>query len=632
MLKSIVLLPLFSACALFAQPKLGPANLNAGWLWPKGVYTLVLHDGPGPKTEAIAEFLAKTNKTADFFQVFCHYSGQPGADPRSAMCNQQHAVPMIQASRILDLHQCIGNHGQDHLNTATLTKSDTVYQIGGPTGFLRPLWNTANCPALLTFPGFQTDNQHNTWLNDDVDNSGRQQGPIWADFDGSGTIQTPAGPVPVGNDQECFAKGFNQQQCVAVMLGEMAKAKHGGIVNVHDFTPYAFNPMDPNEPKSNYAYDYVVAIINGCQAANNGTACVWLPPDAIPGVHRSHSLNRFAAVSDPSDDFSDRSADILTGDLNADSFADVIVPRKDGLYCAMNQGNGAFYPLARCLGISEANMRASRYWLVDVEGDGLPYVLWISGSGLMAVKANGHGGFEAEARNLSPEFSESNLRARGIYSNSIRFGQVRAGRTVPDLLAMSSTGVMISHYNGRGFDAPRPIPHLTFRAEDKAAWSPQYAGKRMMLIDVTGRGAEDIVIPGNQGLLYAAPVSNTFAGFKPLLGKGSFDHWAQSHFYTSFTTTRIAGKPAIAGWTPVGVSYSHLSMSERHPMVEQFQTLCSDCFASLPGWLDEWHKNGMTSAALCSGFADFKNDGLPQAYAVWGKSLYTGSVSSLAGY
>lgn len=207
-MKTGLLFAILSVSVLMAQPGLGSNSLNAGWLWPKGVYALVIHDGPGPRTEDIATFLAASGKVADFFQVPCHYIGQPWSDTRSAMCVRQHAVPVSQLNRVLAPHQCVGNHGQDHLDTPTLDQADSIYQIGGPTWFFLEYWEQQNCPALLTFPGFQTDARHLAWLNQDQATSGRQQGPIWADFDGSGAIPTAAGPVTVGNDQDCFAKAL----------------------------------------------------------------------------------------------------------------------------------------------------------------------------------------------------------------------------------------------------------------------------------------------------------------------------------------------------------------------------------------------------------------------------------------
>jgi hypothetical protein len=626
------LLAIFSVLSLMAQPVLGPTNLNAGWLWPKGVYTLVVHDGPGPRTEDIATFLAARGTVGDFFQVLCHYAGQPDADRRSAMCVQQHANPVSQLNRLLALHQCVGNHGQDHLVTTTLDQADTVHQIGGPTSFLQEYWGQQNCPALLTLPGFQTDAEHTAWLNQDASTAGRQQGPIWADFDGSGAVQTPSGPVTVGSDQDCFAKGYSLQQCLGLMLGAMAQANHGGVVNVHDFNPYAYNPLDPADLKSGYAYDYVVGIINGCQAANNGNPCAWLPPDAIPGVHRGQTVSQFSLVSNSSDDFSDRIADVLIGDINGDSFPDVVVPRSDGLYCAINAGNGTFYPLQRCLAFSGSGAVAGRYWLVDVDGDNLPYVVWLHSSGIVGVKADGKGGFRAETGLLSADFSAGKLRTNSIYPESIRFGRVRASSALPDLVAMSASGVLIATNQGGVFDPPEYIRRLAHDGEAKSAWDTETAGKQMLLVDLLGAGSLDIVLPGKTGLLYARNGEKGFSDLEPLTTPDEFNYWGSPQLYTSLEATKIAGRDVIAGWTPFGIAFANFKSFERRPAVDRYQVLCSDCFTSLPGWLHQWQASNMTTAGFQRGFADFKGTGTPQAFAIWGKGLYAGEVSTLAGY
>jgi hypothetical protein len=66
------------ASALLAQPALGPNGLNAGWLWPKGVYTLVIDDGPGPKTEDIAAL----------------QNHGPASNGRSIPCAMQRLLPI----------------------------------------------------------------------------------------------------------------------------------------------------------------------------------------------------------------------------------------------------------------------------------------------------------------------------------------------------------------------------------------------------------------------------------------------------------------------------------------------------------------------------------------------------------
>lgn len=623
-----LLFAILSASALMAQPTLGPNSLNAGGLWPKGVYTLVLHDGPGPRTEEIAALLAAKGIVGDFYQVLCHYAGQPGADQRSAMCFQQHAVPVAQLNRLLALHQCVGNHGQDHLDTPTLNQADTIYQIGGPTGFLQEYWEQQNCPALLAFPGFQTDSQHIAWLNQDQGTAGKQQGPIWADFDGSGAVQAAAGTVTVGNDQDCFTKGYSQAQCLGLMLGAMAQTNHGGIVNVHDFNPYAYNPLDPTDLKAGYAFDYVNGIIKGCQAANNGNPCVWLTPDAIPGVHRGHAVAQFSLASNSSDDFSDRIADVLVGDIDGDSFPDVLVPRSDGIYCATNTGNGTLYSLQRCVSFADSSMVSGRYWLVDVDGDNMPYVVWLNSTGMVGVKADGKGGFGSETRLLSADLSESRLHSGSIDRESIRFGRIRSARALPDVVAMSSSGVVVAVNNGHGFNPIHSLPHLAYQGKEISDWCPEQAGKHMALVDLFGTGTLDIVVPGDSSLLYARAGKDGLSAFKPLIARDGFDYWSSPRLYTSLNATKIAGRTAIAGWTPMGIATSDLKIVGQRATLDSYQVLCSDCYSSLPGW----QQSIMNAAAFQSGFADFKGSGTPQAFVVWGPGLFVGVVDTLAGY
>jgi len=628
-LKSVTLTALLCASALSAQPQLGAANLNAGWLWPKGVYALAIHDGPGPRTPEIATFLAASGKVADFFQTICHYAGQPWRDYRSAMCLQQYTSLASSLNHLLQRHQCVGNHGQDHLVTPALNQADTIYQIGNPTWFLEDYWERQNCPALLTFPGFQADGQHTGWLNQDAATAGRQQGPIGADFTGDGYISTDTGPVYVGSDQDCLAKGHGLGPCVGLMLDAMKQADHGGIINIHDYNPYSLNTSDPFDLKSGYAYDYLVGVIEGCQAANGGAPCVWLTPDAIPGVHRNVSVGQFSLLSDGSDDFSDRIAAVLVEDINGDSTPDAILPRKDGLYCAINIG-GKLLPLRLCLSFSDSNMLATQYWMVDVEGDRLPYLVWLNSAGMVGVKSDGRGGFSSEIRLLAPAFAETRVRS-AIYQDSIRFSPLRAGSALPDLVAMSSSGVVIAANNGHGFGLPQLVPQLTHR-EDNTTWTPERAGKSMVLADLDGVGAPDIVVLGTTKLLCASAVKNGFSGFQPLTTRDGFNYWSSTHFFNALSATRIDGRTAVAGWTPVGIAFSNFLPVEQRLVVDQFKVMCSDCFLSLPGWQDQFQQSNRTAVPDQAGFADFKTSGTPQAYVVWGKGLYAGDVNLLAGY
>jgi hypothetical protein len=332
------------------------------------------------------------------------------------------------------------------------------------------------------------------------------------------------------------------------------------------------------------------------------------------------------------DDFSNRIADVLVGDINGDALPDVLVPRADGLYCAMNAGNGTMYPLTPCLNFQDSSMVSSQYWLADLDVDNLPYLIWLNDTGMVAVQADGHGGFGATPHLLSANIFADNARSGAVYPNSVRFGPMHSGSSLPDVVAMTATGVVIARNNGHGFDAPRRVPHLSYQADGTMAWTPQQAGKSLVLADLLGSGSLDIVALGNSGLLYASPTKTSYTAFKPLNTKDGFQYWSNPQFYTALTPTPIAGRTALAGWTPVGIAYSNFAAVESRATVDQFQVLCSDCYTTLPGWLAQWQQSNMTLAPFQSGFADFKHNGSPQAFAVWGTGLFVADVSTLTGY
>jgi hypothetical protein len=372
----------------------------------------------------------------------------------------------------------------------------------------------------------------------------------------------------------------------------------------------------------------VNGIIKGCQAANNGNPCVWLTPDAIPGVHRGHAVAQFSLASNSSDDFSDRIADVLVGDIDGDSFPDVLVPRSDGIYCATNTGNGTLYSLQRCVSFADSSMVSGRYWLVDVDGDNMPYVVWLNSTGMVGVKADGKGGFGSETRLLSADLSESRLHSGSIDRESIRFGRIRSARALPDVVAMSSSGVVVAVNNGHGFNPIHSLPHLAYQGKEISDWCPEQAGKHMALVDLFGTGTLDIVVPGDSSLLYARAGKDGLSAFKPLIARDGFDYWSSPRLYTSLNATKIAGRTAIAGWTPMGIATSDLKIVGQRATLDSYQVLCSDCYSSLPGW----QQSIMNAAAFQSGFADFKGSGTPQAFVVWGPGLFVGVVDTLAGY
>jgi hypothetical protein len=286
----------------------------------------------------------------------------------------------------------------------------------------------------------------------------------------------------------------------------------------------------------------------------------------------------------------------------------------------------------RCLSFTGDSMQAKHYWLVDVDGDSLPYLVWRNSNGMVGAKADGRGGFSSEVRLLSPSLAESAFPTSPLFENSIRFGPMRPGSALPDMVAMTTLGVVIAANNGHGFDPPYLIPQLIYPATGHPAWNPARAGKTMVLVDPTGSGSPGIVVMGNAGLLYSLPSRDGFTTFKPLVTGNGFDYWSSSRIYTSMNTTQIAGRTAISGWTPVGIAFSNFKLAGKRPAIDQFKVICNDCFLTLPGWQDKWQQSSRTAVPAQAGFADFKHTGAPQAYAIWGKALYVADITTLAGY
>jgi hypothetical protein len=251
---------------------------------------------------------------------------------------------------------------------------------------------------------------------------------------------------------------------------------------------------------------------------------------------------------------------------------------------------------------------------------------------MVGVKADGKGGFHIETRLLLDAFSEGRPGARSIYPESIRFGCVRSPNALPDMVAMSASGVVIAANQGGVFDPPEHVRSLVHHGEAASAWDPKTAGESMLLVDLAGVGSLDIVLRGKTGLLFARRGEEGFSALEPLLAADQFNYWSSPQLYTSLEATNIAGRDAIAGWTSFGIVFSNFTAVDRRPAVDRYQVLCSDCFTSLPGWWGQWQASNMAGAPFQRGFADFKGTGQPQAFAVWGKGLYAGDVATMAGY
>lgn len=595
-------------------------NISGQWLMPKGEYAIFLDDGPGVQTEKIVLALRELSIRATFNQNPCQYFGQVG-DPRSANCKGAGTMPTSLITLALANNQCIGNHGWSHLALTALSPSDALKEIGNPIAFFSPFFaqTPSDCPFLFTAPGYMWNSTLTDMANNDPGISGKMQGPVGADFTGSGTI----GNDSFGNDQACMIK-HTAQECADKYLAAIANAQYGGIIKFHDFNPYCKNINNLNDPCVD-VLSLIITVIEGC-SKTLGIPCTFVGPDAVPGVRNAVSVTGFNRVSDDRDDFSDRISKVLVGDINGDGFTDAAIARQDGLWCATAATyDGRLYRLQPCLSaLDSAFITASPRWLTtDSANNRLPMLVWFNqDQGIMGAKANGSGVFDR------PQLLSSHFSAKYGWGNSTaaRFGIVRLGTNMPDALVVATQGIELSLNNGQDqFGAPIPIPSLI----DSQGWTPQQAAPGMMLVDINHDGLLDVVIPGDKALLYALALGNGgFSQLKPLLGEGGFNHWPNPGFCLNLTATFIHGETAIVCWTSYGFAYSGInpqSMTTRN-----FSWICNDCFVGLSGWLNSWRQSDRTVSLVTeTGFAYFQGKGkLPQPskaaqpYLLWKSGIY----------
>jgi len=247
------------------------------------------------------------------------------------------------------------------------------------------------------------------------------------------------------------------------------------------------------------------------------------------------------------------SADLLrlVGDLTGDGNADIVGFGPDGVWVSLNNGDGTFRQPRRAnigFGVNQGWTTAEHpRFLADLNGDGKADILGFGDDGVWIALNNGDGSF-APARYVLANFG---FNQGWRVESHPRFLADLTGDKKPDIVAFGDAGVWTALNNGDGTfaDARFVIGDLGASKGWRVDAHPRF------LADVTGDGKTDIVAFGDTGVWTA--ISNgdgSFAGPNFVLANlGVSQGWAVDKHVRLMADLTGDGKADIVAFGDAGV-------------------------------------------------------------------------------
>ena len=190
-------------------------------------------------------------------------------------------------------------------------------------------------------------------------------------------------------------------------------------------------------------------------------------------------------------------------DLTGDGRADIVGFANEGVFVALNNGNGTFQQPRLALsefGYDAGGWRVERHprFLADLTGDGRADIVGFANEGVIVALNNGNGTFQPRGLVLS----EFGYDAGGWrVERHPRFLADLTGDGRADIVGFANEGVIVALNNGNGtFQQPRLV--LSEFGYDAGGWRVERHPR--FLADLTGDGRADIVGFANEGV-YCRP-------------------------------------------------------------------------------------------------------------------------------
>ena len=311
-------------------------------------------------------------------------------------------------------------------------------------------------------------------------------------------------------------------------------------------------------------------------------------------------------------------------DLNGDGLPDVFWVSGSGLYWMMNYGSGRFGPIE---GQYDTEFRPSfeeliadwfstsihkRVWLADINGDGLADLLGANDFGLYWQLNTGAGFAPAQW-----QYDSYFRPASGWFSTSTHKRVWLAdinGDGLPDLLGANDSGLYWQLNTGTGFAPVQSQQDNAFKPA--AGWFSTSINNRVWLVDVNGDGLPDLMGSSDAGLFWQL---NTGKGFAPVQSQSDNAFKPAAGWFTTGLQDRVwladvngDGLPDLIGASETGL-YWQLNTGTGFAAV---QTQSDNAFKPSGAWFG-------TGTHGRVWLADVNGDGLPDFLGASDSGLYT---------
>jgi hypothetical protein len=283
------------------------------------------------------------------------------------------------------------------------------------------------------------------------------------------------------------------------------------------------------------------------------------------------------------------------------------------IYCQLADGKGGFLPATPWLTITDETWfltYGSKFWLTDVNGDGLADLVFPGANSLWVAANGGQGTFRVPVLYYSGTVPDPRF---------IRFGRVN-GDPLADMVVWTPQIASPEVYLNTGvrFAPPDNVPAPGIAPAERLL-------ETMQLMDINGDGRDDLVIKTGTHVRCALSTGSGFGPFQACSTQGGqfsdAQGWSDPAVCSTFSVANING-PVVVGGLPTGLIFAPLmydQVSNTASVSDRYRFVCNECFTNNAD--PSWHPEQRASQIV---WADFAGTGIDSPCLVRNDGLYLG--------